>query len=779
MARRSSTSKRSSRRKDARLELEQLEGRKVPARAGAIDPTFAAGGVFLPGSGASLHAVAVQPDGRVVAAGQVTGPDGTDFLVVRLDPDGAPDPSFGTAGRVTVDFTGVAGPGSPFNTEEATAVALMPDGRIVVGGTGRAWAVPNPSFLAARLTPAGQLDPAFDGDGRAAVTYGPSDPGPSTFSGGMAVDALGRVVAVGAISTVVGSAAEVIRLTAAGQLDPAFDGDGRMLPRPSRLPTDQEFGNAVAVQPDGRVVAVGTLTVMDPPRARGFVGGWAIRVNEDGSPGGWAGPGLTRATAVAVMADGRVVAGGDKTDVQVLPGGSPGPADFGAGRRLPDGAADPAFGPSGDGTTRLDLGADDRVAAVAVGPDGRVVLAGFGATDFPVVRVNADGTPDGGFNAALGAADLARFGGSFSATGVALQGDAVIVAGSGVVTRLLGSAVPEPLAVSGVPNGSAAVFAPAAATGQYATTPAATLSPFGNTGMDLRVAVGDVDGDLVPDTVLVTGPGVPLRVAVVSGADAGTVLVAPFDPFGGDFPGGGFVAAGDFDHDGKDEIVVTPGRGGGPRVTIFSLLPTGLTQRANYFTLNPDFRGGARAAVGDVSGDGTPDLAVAAGAGGGPQVTLIDGTKALTTDGFNPTDRLVGDFFAFDAALRNGAYVAIGDVDGDGFGDLVFGAGLGGAPRVLTVSGKQLMSQGAVVVIAAPLSNFFVAGNTSDRGGVRVAAVTADGDDRADVAVGTGEGSVSRVRVYLGKDFGGAEPAVVQDLDPFAGVTLANGVFVG
>jgi hypothetical protein len=79
-----------------------------------------------------------------------------------------------------------------------------------------------------------------------------------------------------------------------------------------------------------------------------------------------------------------------------------------------------------------------------------------------------------------------------------------------------------------------------------------------------------------------------------------------------------------------------------------------------------------------------------------------------------------------------------------------------------------------------PIANFFVAGNSSDRGGVRVAAKDADGDDKADVAAGSGEGSAARVRVYLGKDFaGGGEPAAFQDLAPFGGAVLADGVYVG
>ena len=81
---------------------------------------------------------------------------------------------------------------------------------------------------------------------------------------------------------------------------------------------------------------------------------------------------------------------------------------------------------------------------------------------------------------------------------------------------------------------------------------------------------------------------------------------------------------------------------------------------------------------------------------------------------------------------------------------------------------------------AAPVANFFVAGNDADRGGVRVAAVDADGDARADVAAGSGEGAPATVRVYPGAAVPGAgEPAVFHDLAPFGGVALTDGIFVG
>jgi hypothetical protein len=186
-----------------------------------------------------------------------------------------------------------------------------------------------------------------------------------------------------------------------------------------------------------------------------------------------------------------------------------------------------------------------------------------------------------------------------------------------------------------------------------------------------------------------------------------------------------------------------------------------------------------RVAAGDVNRDGTADLAVAAGFLGGPRVALIDGTKALTTDGFDPADRLVNDFFVFEDTLRNGVYVSIGDVNGDGSGDLVFGAGPGGGPRVRVLDGRDLLAVGGEFAIT--LADFFVGGTDRDRGGVRVAATDADASARADVAVGTGEGQPARVRVYLGKDFGppvSGEPTA-QDIIPFGGAVLADGVFVG
>ena len=268
-----------------------------------------------------------------------------------------------------------------------------------------------------------------------------------------------------------------------------------------------------------------------------------------------------------------------------------------------------------------------------------------------------------------------------------------------------------------------------------------------------------------------------MQVAVVSGADNSTLLVSPFEPFGIAFTHGGFVSAGAFDNSGRAQFVVSPDQGGGPRVRIYSLTPSGLVSKADFFGIaDVNFHGGVRTAIGDVNGDGTDDLVVSAGFGGGPRIALFDGNALFTPSPM----KLLGDFFAFEPTLRNGAYVAAGDFNGDGFADIAFGAGRGGAPRVLIVSGSRLLNDGASAAIANPLSNFFVAGNITNRGGIRVAATNADDDGRADLAVGSGEGDPALARVYLSKNFfGEGEPTTFDTIAAFGTGALTDGVFVG
>ena len=295
-------------------------------------------------------------------------------------------------------------------------------------------------------------------------------------------------------------------------------------------------------------------------------------------------------------------------------------------------------------------------------------------------------------------------------------------------------------------------------------TPTATLTPFtaAEAPGGVRVARADINGDGTPDLLAVTGPGSPALLRVFDGKTNSVLYTRPI--FEG-FRGGAFVVSGDLNSDGKADIVVTPDQGGGPRVSILNG-PDG-TVLANFFAIeDPDFRGGARATLGDVNGDGFTDIVVSAGFGGGPRVAGYDGRTVLS--GVQPT-HLFHDFFIFEDSLRNGAYVTVGDLNRDGFGDIIGGGGPGGGPRIYALSGKSLVTTGTEV----PVANFF-SGNVNLRGGVRVAAKDEDGDGFADLV--TGSGDTQDLFVFFGSDLAAG------NTNPRRSVQLPgvlDGVYVG
>jgi uncharacterized delta-60 repeat protein len=726
------------------LRLEHLEARETPAIVGALDTSFNTTGfnVFSPGGGSEVfNAVAAQPDGKIIAVGSIDA----DFLIVRFNPDGTRDTTFNSnAGQVRFDIAAA----DAFN-----AVVIQSDGKIVAVGTtdqgdGGNWVVLR-----------------RNADGTADGTATVKNLGGTDKATGVALQSDGKIIVTGQSNA--STDFSVIRLGTDLSYDATFGVQsvdfGGM---------DQAY--AVGVYPAGanldQILVVGETSVnSDFAMARlGVNGGLLAKV--DPSFGG-----VDKARTVAFTPTGYpVVVGSSDNDVAVL-------------RVANDALQLDASFSAPDGQGVFDLGGTDIGTSVVVQPDGRIVIGATRSGVPTVMRLTIDGVPDTTFNTA-GQQVLPVTAGGTATVGVALQANGrIVVAGTtsggtdGVVARVIGTVEEgRSLVTSGIPTGTGTVFVPLQ-TGLYFASPVANITPFtGFTGV-VRTAVADVNGDGVQDTVIVSGPGVQTRFAVVSGKDNTTFLINPTDPFGdATFTGGAFVAAGDLDNDGRAEIVISPDQGGGPRVAVISLLSGSPVLRANFFGIDDsNFRGGARVALGDINGDGFQDIAVAAGFLGGPRVALFDGRTVFSS----PT-RLINDFFGFPGTdsetLRNGAFVSVGDTDGDGKADLILGGGPGGGPRVLILSGAKLATGDVNGAQLAPLANFFVQGNTADRGGVRVAAKDADGDNKAEVVIGSGEGSVSRVRVYYGKNFGAVgEPSNFQDLDPYSAAVLPAGVFVG
>ena len=264
-----------------------------------------------------------------------------------------------------------------------------------------------------------------------------------------------------------------------------------------------------------------------------------------------------------------------------------------------------------------------------------------------------------------------------------------------------------------------------------------TVVPFGAAyTAGVRVATADLNGDGSPELIAATGPGVVNAVNVYDGR-TGSQL-AFLQPFESGFTGGLNIAVGDLTGDGRPDLVLTPDLSGGPVVTVFdgaAIARGQAVQTSRFYGLDdPSFRGGLRPAVGDLNGDGVPDLAVAAGFGGGPRVALYDG-RSLRGD--TPT-KLTGDIFAYESSVRNGVVLAIADVNGDGFGELVVGGGPGGAPRVTAFDGRSLLAG-----LSSPVANFY-AGDVNDRTGVRLAAIDLSGEGRPELLVTVG----TQVRAY-------------------------------
>lgn len=307
------------------------------------------------------------------------------------------------------------------------------------------------------------------------------------------------------------------------------------------------------------------------------------------------------------------------------------------------------------------------------------------------------------------------------------------------------------------------------------------LTPFPGFTGEIRVASADVNGDGVLDTIVGPGPGLAPRVIVFNGVN--NARIADFFGYEATFTGGVTIAAADINGDNRAEVILGADKGGGARVRVlsgdrittqggfFSSFTPG-DALVDFFAYSPEFRGGVRVATGDFNGDGVQDVLTGAGSGGGPRVSAFSGV------GINGglLTRFI-DFFAMELNLRNGVFVAGGDMNNDGVDDIIVGAGAGGGPRVAVFESLSVATRPAAPDL---LYNFF-AGNVNSRAGIRVAVKNVDGDPVADIVTGEGFGKESRVRSFSGAKF--ASPLTPTEIPNtfvvFDDLTSLNGAWVG
>jgi uncharacterized delta-60 repeat protein len=192
------------------------------------------------------EAVAVQPDGKIVVAGEGTinlYQTGADFALARLLSDGSFDPSFSGDGKTTTNFGGT-------RADHAFGLAIRSDGRIVA--TGGSSTEQDPKVAVAMYTGGGGLSSGFAGDGKATRKLG--DFGGTPYD----VVSMGSFLVVGAHrfedSAYDTADWALLRYRLDGSLDPSFDGDGIVV---TDLGTGADRIHELAVQPDGKLLAVG------------------------------------------------------------------------------------------------------------------------------------------------------------------------------------------------------------------------------------------------------------------------------------------------------------------------------------------------------------------------------------------------------------------------------------------------------------------------------------------------------------------------------------------
>jgi len=398
-----------------------------------LDPTFGSGGTVrtdFSGNIDQANAVALQPDGKIVAAGSSFSSSKTveDFIVARYNINGTLDKRFGNNGKITTDFFR--------NVDSIEALIIQPDGKILVagfaqlagsGGTPRVFAL-------ARYTSDGRLDNSFGNGGSLTTSFG----GTFAVASAIMLQPDGKIVVAGTADfnpRVPGSGLDfaLARYTANGSLDASFGDAGKMV---FDFFGSFDQANAAALQPDGKIIVVGSASYDSFNRDIGFA---LTRFNPDGTTDfgfGSGGKQITsffdagaKANGVVLQADGRFVVAGTASDSATRPGAT----DFAIARYNSDGTLDSSFGIGGETSVPFSDSASEQANALALTSDGKIIVAGAAfktfstPPDFALQRYNPDGSIDASFGAGgVITTDFAA--GTDEALAVAIQADGNVIA---------------------------------------------------------------------------------------------------------------------------------------------------------------------------------------------------------------------------------------------------------------------------------------------------------------------------------------------------------------
>jgi uncharacterized delta-60 repeat protein len=349
-------------------------------RDGALDTSFGGGGKVLTdvaGGADTAYAVAVQPDGKIVVAGSATVGTSVDFVVARYRPDGALDTSFGataTPGLVTTAFGADA--------DTAYALVLQPDGTIVVGGETYQGSATGVDFALARFDASGALDPTF-GDsatpGKVVSALAPNSGRDTIYALALQnVDGEQRIVAAGGEGDFA-----LARYTAKGQLDADFGASGKVrglygsvigAARAVSVTSDGKLLVAGQRQHDFALVRLSAAGQLDPTFGGSAAGKVVTPISVDNDD---------EARGLALDADGKIVVAGWAYEGATTSG------NFALARYASDGLLDPSFGGTGTVVTPVAAGTKaDQASAVLLQIDERI----------PAVRVVAAGSANGSDN---------------------------------------------------------------------------------------------------------------------------------------------------------------------------------------------------------------------------------------------------------------------------------------------------------------------------------------------------------------------------------------------